>query len=45
MLKIEARGITFNSISHLLEISPCYIGVEKLLQNMFQASQLAPGKE
>lgn len=44
MLKIEAHGIRFNSISHLLEITPCYIGVENLLQNMFQASHLSPGK-
>lgn len=44
MLKIEAHGIRFNSISHLLEISPCCIVAENFLQNMFQASQLAPGK-
>lgn len=44
MLKIEARGMRFNSISHLLEITPCYTGVENLLQNVFQASLLTPGK-
>lgn len=44
MLKIEAHGIRFNSLSHLLEITPCYTGVENLLQNMFQAPQLTAGK-
>lgn len=44
MLRIEAHGTRYNSISHLLEITPCYAGVEYLLQNIFQASQLTPGK-
>lgn len=44
MLKLEARGIRFNSTIHLLEIYPCYIDVENLSQNMFQAYQLAPVK-
>lgn len=44
ILKTVAHVLIFNSISHLLEITPCYSGVENLLQNMFQASQLTPGK-
>jgi len=44
MLQIEAHGIRFNSIIHLLEIYPCCIGAENLSQNMLQAFQLAPVK-
>lgn len=44
MLKIEAQRISCNSISNLLEITPCYTGVDFLLQNMFLGIQLTSGK-